>query len=268
MSRALIDFTLSNARRFYSSMGNSLDGKGLTACALCIFSRCRMRKVWGLQCLILGSLGSMQTWLFFIQVYFWGIFRSLRSFASSLVCFTVNFAEQHVRKMFFLLSSLFDNSPFESDSPNLTTNASRAIGISECLWTRFAGRSLIISPRLFIILWIFLPIILFKFLLVIYSLFIIALGYCSIHHSTNMAVLFITPDFPNPNIFISHFVESRYSLLIIYYSIRGRDVHSWLLPALWSLVWKRYKLFSFHCGVIREQLVLFYDWTTIELNFA
>jgi len=28
--RALIDFTLSNARRFYSSMGNPLDGKGLT----------------------------------------------------------------------------------------------------------------------------------------------------------------------------------------------------------------------------------------------
>ena len=29
--RALIDFTLSNARRFYSSMGNLLDGKGLNA---------------------------------------------------------------------------------------------------------------------------------------------------------------------------------------------------------------------------------------------
>ena len=28
--RALIDFTLANARRFYSSMGNPLDGKGLT----------------------------------------------------------------------------------------------------------------------------------------------------------------------------------------------------------------------------------------------
>ena len=28
--RALIDFTLSNARRFYSSMGKPLDGKGLT----------------------------------------------------------------------------------------------------------------------------------------------------------------------------------------------------------------------------------------------
>ena len=28
--RALIDFTLSNAKRFYSSMGNPLDGKGLT----------------------------------------------------------------------------------------------------------------------------------------------------------------------------------------------------------------------------------------------
>ena len=27
--RALIDFTLSSARRFYSSMGNPLDGKGL-----------------------------------------------------------------------------------------------------------------------------------------------------------------------------------------------------------------------------------------------
>ena len=27
--RALIDFTLSNARRFYSSMGNPLAGKGL-----------------------------------------------------------------------------------------------------------------------------------------------------------------------------------------------------------------------------------------------
>ena len=27
--RALLDFTLSNARRFYSSMGNLLDGKGL-----------------------------------------------------------------------------------------------------------------------------------------------------------------------------------------------------------------------------------------------
>ena len=30
MLRALIDFTLSNARRFYSSMGNPLDGKGLS----------------------------------------------------------------------------------------------------------------------------------------------------------------------------------------------------------------------------------------------
>ena len=29
--RALIDFTLSNARRFYSSKGNPLDGKGLEA---------------------------------------------------------------------------------------------------------------------------------------------------------------------------------------------------------------------------------------------
>ena len=29
--RALIDFTVFNARRFYSSMGNPLDGKGLTA---------------------------------------------------------------------------------------------------------------------------------------------------------------------------------------------------------------------------------------------
>ena len=28
--RALLDFTLSNVRRFYSSMGNPLDGKGLT----------------------------------------------------------------------------------------------------------------------------------------------------------------------------------------------------------------------------------------------
>ena len=28
--RALIDFTLSNARRFYSSMGNPLAGKGLS----------------------------------------------------------------------------------------------------------------------------------------------------------------------------------------------------------------------------------------------
>ena len=27
---ALIDFTLSNTRQFYSSMGNLLDGKGLT----------------------------------------------------------------------------------------------------------------------------------------------------------------------------------------------------------------------------------------------
>ena len=27
--RSIIDFTLSNARRFYSSMGNPLDGKGL-----------------------------------------------------------------------------------------------------------------------------------------------------------------------------------------------------------------------------------------------
>ena len=31
--RALIDFTLSNARRFYSSMGKPLDGKGLTELA-------------------------------------------------------------------------------------------------------------------------------------------------------------------------------------------------------------------------------------------
>ena len=124
--------------------------------------------------------------------------------------------------MFFLLSSLFDNSPFESDSPNLTTNASRAIGISECLWTRFAGRSLIISPRLFIILWIFLPIILFKFLLVIYSLFIIALGYCFIHYSTNMAGLFIIPDFLNPNF---HYSFCWIPLFIIHYSLFS--FHSW-----------------------------------------
>ena len=32
LSRALIDFTLSNARQFYSSMGNILDGKGLNRC--------------------------------------------------------------------------------------------------------------------------------------------------------------------------------------------------------------------------------------------
>ena len=30
--RALIDFTLSNARRFYSSTGNPLAGKGLRGC--------------------------------------------------------------------------------------------------------------------------------------------------------------------------------------------------------------------------------------------
>ena len=29
-----MDFTLSNARRFYSSMGNPLDGKGLTLSSL------------------------------------------------------------------------------------------------------------------------------------------------------------------------------------------------------------------------------------------
>ena len=29
--RALVDFTLSNARRFYLSTGNLLEGKGLTA---------------------------------------------------------------------------------------------------------------------------------------------------------------------------------------------------------------------------------------------
>ena len=31
-ARALIDFTLSNTRRFYSSMGNPLAGKGLKLC--------------------------------------------------------------------------------------------------------------------------------------------------------------------------------------------------------------------------------------------
>ena len=31
--RALIDFALSNTRRFYSSMGNPLDGKGLKSVA-------------------------------------------------------------------------------------------------------------------------------------------------------------------------------------------------------------------------------------------
>ena len=36
--RALIDFTLSNARRFYSSMGNLLDGKGLMPLNLFISS--------------------------------------------------------------------------------------------------------------------------------------------------------------------------------------------------------------------------------------
>ena len=36
--RALIDFTLSNARRFYSSMGNPLDGKGLKR-ALSLFAK-------------------------------------------------------------------------------------------------------------------------------------------------------------------------------------------------------------------------------------
>ena len=35
--RALIDFTLSNARRFYSSMGNPLDGKGLKSCCVVSF---------------------------------------------------------------------------------------------------------------------------------------------------------------------------------------------------------------------------------------
>ena len=39
MLRALIDFTLSNARRFYSSIGNSLDGKGLS-----IFNMFRITK--------------------------------------------------------------------------------------------------------------------------------------------------------------------------------------------------------------------------------
>ena len=34
MLRTLIDFTLSNARRFYSSMRNPLDGKGLTMDAI------------------------------------------------------------------------------------------------------------------------------------------------------------------------------------------------------------------------------------------
>ena len=36
--RALIDFTLSNARRFYSSMGNLLDGKGLRLSFHCEFA--------------------------------------------------------------------------------------------------------------------------------------------------------------------------------------------------------------------------------------
>ena len=35
--RALIDFTLSKARRFYSSMGNPLDGKGLECFPLTSF---------------------------------------------------------------------------------------------------------------------------------------------------------------------------------------------------------------------------------------
>ena len=33
--RALVDSTLSNARRFYSSMGNPLDGKGLSSAQSC-----------------------------------------------------------------------------------------------------------------------------------------------------------------------------------------------------------------------------------------
>ena len=141
--------------------------------------------------------------------------------------------------------------------------------IRYCQWTRFGGTSWIIWPWLFIILWIFLPlfIVLFKFLLIIYSLVIIALRYCFIHYSTNMAVLFTSPDFPNPNI---HYSFCWISLFIIHYStsIPERDVHSWFLPALWSLVWKRFKLFSFHCRVIREQLMFSYNWTTIELTFA
>ena len=45
MLRALIDFTLYNARRFYSSMGNLLDRKGLINGANCI-SVAKERKVY------------------------------------------------------------------------------------------------------------------------------------------------------------------------------------------------------------------------------
>ena len=43
--RALIDFTLSNARRFYSSMGNLLDGKGLTK-ELSFHNSMNIRETW------------------------------------------------------------------------------------------------------------------------------------------------------------------------------------------------------------------------------
>ena len=42
--RALIDFTLSNARRFYSSMGNPLDRKGLKSLIFFLFKQYSNKK--------------------------------------------------------------------------------------------------------------------------------------------------------------------------------------------------------------------------------
>ena len=68
------------------------------------------------------------------------------------------------------------------------------------------GVNWILWPRLFIILWVSLPIIYNSFLvLVSYSLLIIAFRYCFIYHSTDVAVSFIIPTFPDSNIHYSFY---------------------------------------------------------------
>ena len=72
---------------------------------------------------------------------------------------------------------------------------------------KFGDGSWIIWSPLFITLRVFLPIIHCSFKLRIgYSLFIIALGCCFIYYSADMLVLFVIPDFPNPNIHYSFFI--------------------------------------------------------------
>ena len=75
--RALIDFTLSNARRFYSSMGNLLDGKGLRVKK----SQTRSKSIWLFLFLPVVALSSKQTkiWWDFLNMPF-----------NAIICFNIS----------------------------------------------------------------------------------------------------------------------------------------------------------------------------------